>query len=237
MDRTALSVFVSSWGSLMAGRGRQESRATAVAPSAYACFDLRWLPRRLRESPEVRAFARAAGEVRELLRREQALELPEDLALVPSLESTEPVRDRATRRLRGTDPATLREDAPLEGTAEDDAAVGRILADPAMLPVEAFAAEFGLSRQSVTEMRRRGEVLALPKDKRNWRYPRRQIGRGGILLGLGRVIAELGQGWPAFRFLAAHHLGLGGVSGFEALQAGRIEELERLARGWGSDFA
>lgn len=36
-----------------------------------------------------------------------------------------------------------------------------------MPPADAFTAELGLTRQTLGGMRRRGAVLALPKDRRN----------------------------------------------------------------------
>jgi hypothetical protein len=216
--------------------GHERDRLARGAPVALGYFDLDWLPSRLRDSREVRDFVRAVDEVRDLLRREQTLELPDRVLLVPPSGGTRAGGGGAVR-LRGTDPAELAEAAPLEPTAEDETAVGRILADPGMLPADVFAAELGITRQTVSEMRRRGEVLALPKDRRNWRYPKAQLGDGGVLPGIDRVVAALGQGWQAWRFLATRHGGLGSHTGFEALRAGRIEDLLRLAPGFGTDFA
>src|SRR4051794_17321051 len=126
--------------------GHERDRLARGAPVALGYFDLDWLPSRLRDSREVRDFVRAVDEVRDLLRREQTLELPDRVLLVPPSGGTRAGGGGAVR-LRGTDPAELAEAAPLEPTAEDETAGGRVPAGPGLLPAHRFAPQPRATRQ------------------------------------------------------------------------------------------
>jgi hypothetical protein len=116
----------------------------------------------------------------------------------------------------------------------DESGKTRLLAeDPDMLDAVSFAARLGFSPQGLHEKRKRGEVLGLAQAKKKIWFPKYQIDENGkILKGLPNVIAAFDKDpWPAHRFLTTPQDALDGLTGREALAAGRIEEVLTAVRG------
>lgn len=110
----------------------------------------------------------------------------------------------------------------------NEAGKARLLADdPDMLDAASFAARLGFSPQGLHDKRKRGEVLGLAQAKKKIWFPKYQIDENGqILKGLPSVIAAFDKDpWPAHRFLTTPQEALGGLTGREALAAGRLDEV------------
>lgn len=115
-------------------------------------------------------------------------------------------------------------DAMLAPFAMSEEEAERSLAeDPEMLDGDAFGARIGVTRQAVQQKRARGEILGLQQGGRKIWYPTVQIdGQGRILAGIADVLAAFdGDAWAAWEFLTSVQVGLDGLTGREALLAGR----------------
>lgn len=108
-----------------------------------------------------------------------------------------------------------------------------ILSGPEMLSGRALGELIGASHETVNQRRRAGDLLALQGATRGWRYPSWQVGPSGQPLpGLAQLTRLLGgEPWTAYRFLLQPHGELGGRTGLEALQAGRVDEVVAVADG------
>lgn len=113
------------------------------------------------------------------------------------------------------------------------ARVGEILGDPAMLSSDAMAALIGASRETVNQRRRAGELLGLEGATRGVRYPHWQLSDDGRpLAGLAAIGRALGSdAWAVYRFLVGTHPELEGMTGLDALRAGRTDEALLVAEG------
>ncbi|MGG7565501.1 hypothetical protein ACQ5SO_04980 [Rhodovulum sp. DZ06] len=111
-------------------------------------------------------------------------------------------------------------------------AAARILAGPGMLTGAELGARMGKSRQAVDLDRKAGRLFALSGGARRLRYPDWQIdATGAPLPGLSEVIAALGDGWAAWRFLGGP--GADGAPRWQALARGETDGIiaEAAARG------
>lgn len=103
--------------------------------------------------------------------------------------------------------------------------VAEILSQPDMLSSDEMKELMDVSRQTVNDQRRAGRLLGLQGAKRQFRYPRWQIGNDGRPFAeIKDLYSILGSPWPVYRFLTQKHSELGGVSGIDALREGRGEE-------------
>jgi hypothetical protein len=111
--------------------------------------------------------------------------------------------------------------------------VASIMKSPDMLSARALAPLIGASHETVNQKRKSGEILALDGTTRGLRYPKWQITDDGRLLpGLADLARELPGGpWTVYRFLLQAHPELNGMTGLEALKAGRVSEVVQVARG------
>lgn len=101
-------------------------------------------------------------------------------------------------------------------------AVARILSQPDMLSSDDMKELLGVSRQAVNEQRKTGRLLGLQGAKRQFRYPRWQIGDDGRPFAeIEKLFAILDGRWAVYRFLVQEHPELGGLSGIDALRQGQ----------------
>lgn len=104
-----------------------------------------------------------------------------------------------------------------------------ILSQSDILSGEEMSKIMGKSRQAVHKDLQNGRLLAISGGKRANGYPAWQLdGTGSPLQGLSEVIALLGNGWPAYRFLAAPHRD--GGTRFERLASGEVAGVVDEAR-------
>lgn len=102
--------------------------------------------------------------------------------------------------------------------------VAKILSQSDMLSSDDMKELLGISRQTVNEQRKTGRLLGLQGAKRQFRYPRWQIGDDGRPFAeIEKLFAILGSPWPVYRFLVQKHPELDGMSGIDALRQGRGE--------------
>lgn len=82
--------------------------------------------------------------------------------------------------------------------------VAELFERPEMLSCADIADRMGITQQAVHEAWQAGHLLAVSGNGRGNRFPAWQLDRSGTpLRGLAKVIEVLGNGWSAFRFLAA----------------------------------
>jgi len=82
--------------------------------------------------------------------------------------------------------------------------VAEILEQPEMLSAADIGELMGITRQAVDEAWQAGHLLAVSGGERTNSYPAWQLDNSGVpMQGLAEIIALLGNGWLAFRFLAA----------------------------------
>jgi DNA-binding transcriptional regulator YiaG len=117
--------------------------------------------------------------------------------------------------------------------------VAEVVAGPEMLSADAFAERLGTTRATVTAWRHKNRVLGLEGATRGFRFPDWQVGDDGKPF---RVLAQLfdrlgGDAWAVYRFLVQHHPELGGMTGREALQKGRVDEVVEAAESVARAFA
>jgi hypothetical protein len=109
---------------------------------------------------------------------------------------------------------------------------------PVTLSSDEVAERLNTTRESVDKLRKDGRLLAIDSARHGIRYPIEQIGPNHAPLpGLAEVLqAFAGDAWAAWRFLAGNLNELEGVTGFNALRSGRVEELMDVlsARAYGS---
>ncbi len=104
---------------------------------------------------------------------------------------------------------------------------------------ERAAAHLGLSRQQVDNRRRAGRLIGLDTGRRGFAYPVWQFGERGILEGLEPVLGAMTvlDPWGQAIFFLSGDPRLGGERPLDALRRGRVEEVQRAARGYGEHSA
>jgi len=109
--------------------------------------------------------------------------------------------------------------------------VTEILKGPDMLTARDFGPLIGASHETVNAKRKRHEVLGLEGATRGVKYPRWQLTDAGLPLpGLARLFDVLGeQPWTVYRFLRTAHAELGGRTGLDALKAGQVDGVVKVA--------
>jgi hypothetical protein len=117
--------------------------------------------------------------------------------------------------------------------------VAEILARPDMLSADAFAERLGTTRATVTAWRHKNQVLGLEGARRGFRFPDWQVGADGKPW---RVLPQLfdrlgGDAWAVYRFLIQRHPELSGMTGKEALQEGRADQVVEAAQSVAQAFA
>ena len=117
--------------------------------------------------------------------------------------------------------------------------VAEILAGPEMLSADAFAARLGTTRATITAWRHKNQVLGLEGATRGYRFPEWQVGPDGKpFRALPQLFDRLGgDAWAVYRFLVQHHPELGGMTGREALQKGRVRAVVEAAESVAQAFA
>lgn len=112
-----------------------------------------------------------------------------------------------------------------------------ILSGSDMLSADEFARLLGTSRVTVNAKRQNGLVLGLDGAKRGFRYPKWQLNaEGKPFTELADLHDLLGGPWGVYRFLVQNHGELGGLTGREALERGKIEATLEAAKSVGRDF-
>ena len=113
-----------------------------------------------------------------------------------------------------------------------------LLAKHKTLSARKVAEFLGISRQAVDKKRSTGALLAI-KSGRQYAYPSFQFEESGILEGVQEVLRSLKVmgDWTKFNFLVSRDGGLGNGTPLQALQAGEIEKVKRLARAYGEQGA
>lgn len=111
-----------------------------------------------------------------------------------------------------------------------DEAAARILRQADMLSSNEVARRLGVTRETINQWRRKGNLLGLEGDARGMRYPEWQIAGGRRMRSLRELAGFFGNDpWALYRFLVARHDALDGETGVEAMRAGRSEEVLALA--------
>ena len=108
-----------------------------------------------------------------------------------------------------------------------------------MLNSEEIAHRLGVTRETVNQRRRNGELLALQHEGRGFRYPSWQI-EPGVREHLAELLAELGEGtnpWSAYLFFTQANPLLKGKSPLEALKAGKSSAALRAASAMREELA
>lgn len=148
----------------------------------------------------------------------------------------DPKQPRAAIKVRKPDRTDDLDAALVEARRRGATEIGRILGAADMVSADAFAGMIGATRETVHQKRRRHEVLALQGPKRGYRFPVWQIGSDGDLLPeLPRLFQALGpHPWAVYRFLIQRHAELDGITGLEALQSGRLDEVMQVAEAIGA---
>ncbi|MFG6082148.1 hypothetical protein ACEUZ9_002791 [Paracoccus litorisediminis] len=113
-----------------------------------------------------------------------------------------------------------------------------ILSGSCMLTGEEMAARLGITAGELNAARAGGEVLGLDGAGIGWRYPDWQIGGNHQPYpGLSDLHAGLCGSWAVYRFLVGEQPELDGVTGLEAMRAGRFPEIRAAAESHGRDFS
>lgn len=120
-----------------------------------------------------------------------------------------------------------------EARARGRLQVAAILAGEEMLNADAFARLLGTTRMTVNTKRKQNQVLGLDGTKRGFRFPAWQVeGDGKPFAALPALFERLGGGpWTVYRFLMQRHPELDGLTGREALQRGRANDVLGVADG------
>jgi hypothetical protein len=99
-----------------------------------------------------------------------------------------------------------------------------------------LAERTGMSRQTVNNWRRKGQVIAIPRGRRDFVFPACQLGEDRLLPGLDRVLAASALRHPLgqLEMLLAPSPRMGGASPLALLRGGRVEDAVALAAASGS---
>lgn len=112
-----------------------------------------------------------------------------------------------------------------------------ILGGDDMLSADAFAKLLGTTRMTVNTKRQSGQILGLDGAKRGFRFPVWQLDTEGKPYAALAVLHErLGGPWAVYRFLVQPHGELGGLTGREALERGKVKAALEAAESVGRDF-
>jgi hypothetical protein len=120
-----------------------------------------------------------------------------------------------------------------EARARGAGRAAEILAGPAMLGADDFAALIGVTREAVRQKMMRREVLGLQGAKRGVRYPAWQVREDGDLLPeLPQLFRILGDSsWAVYRFLTQPTSAFKGAAPLEFLRAGAAARVLQAAEG------
>ena len=104
-----------------------------------------------------------------------------------------------------------------------------------VLSSEKVSELLNLSRQAVDKRRTANQLLALTQGRRGYSYPSFQFEDGKTLDGLDEVLRNLSalDPWMQLRFFTSPHERLGNKTPIEALRSGRIDDVMRIASGYG----
>jgi hypothetical protein len=105
-----------------------------------------------------------------------------------------------------------------------------------------LVAEFlNISVQMVSRKRREDKLLGVSYGNKEYLYPCWQFTDSGVLSGLEVIITTLDSGlvpdWDKLRFFTAGNERLDDLTPVEALQESRLEEVKRLAEGYGKQIS
>jgi hypothetical protein len=109
-------------------------------------------------------------------------------------------------------------------------------AESEVLGPEALSERLGVSRGTIHNWRRQGEIIALRKGLRNHVYPLRQFVSGRPADGLAQVLAAVGDHEEAWEWLIAPNELTRAEPPLDLLRRGEVEGVLRAAAGL-SDFA
>lgn len=116
----------------------------------------------------------------------------------------------------------------------------KILTGPEMLDAEQMASRLGLTTVSVGNKRKRHELLGLVgASTRNCRFPEWQLDENDTpYSALPDIFDRIGGSeWSVYRYLTTRHSELDGMTGIEALRAGRTQEVIDVAESVVRSFA
>ncbi len=160
---------------------------------------------------------------------EEAATAPSDTGvLVRTLEEPD-----AVQQLKAEDPLAQ---ARIRGLQERD----RLLsAEGGTLTGEQVAAHLHLTRQAVNRRRKQGALVGVDAGRHGYLYPAWQFGQGGTVTWLKPVLETLGahDPWMQQAFMVNRNIRLEGLSPIDALRAGRLENVLRVARTYGEHGA
>jgi hypothetical protein len=107
------------------------------------------------------------------------------------------------------------------------------------LSSEQAAEVLGISRQAVDKRRSSNQLLALTQGRRGYSYPSFQFEDGKTIRGLEETLAQLKSldPWMQMVFFTSPNERLGGKTPIESLQNGLVEEVARVASGYGEQGA
>jgi hypothetical protein len=96
-----------------------------------------------------------------------------------------------------------------------------------------------ISRQAVDKRRAANQLLALTQGRRGYSYPTFQFEDGKTLNGLEEVLRNLRalDPWMQLRFFTSPHERLGNETPIEALRSGKVNDVVRVAGGYGEQGA
>jgi hypothetical protein len=117
-----------------------------------------------------------------------------------------------------------------------------LAAEGGALTAEQAGQVLRLQRQAVDNRRKAGRLLALWAGRRGYLYPAWQFStQGQVLDGLEATLAELRENqvdpWLSLAFFVRPHLGLQGRRPVQALRAGEVTLVRRLAASFGEQGA
>ena len=160
---------------------------------------------------------------------------PEGETVLSQVEDVAVAREPVVEEARGPD-AEL--DAALAAARERGRLrAADILGGDDMLSADAFAKMIGTTRVTVNTKRQSGHVLGLDGAKRGFRFPIWQLDTDGKPYAeLAELHEQLGGPWAVYRFLVQPHGELGGLTGREALERGKVKAALEAARSVGRDF-
>lgn len=106
------------------------------------------------------------------------------------------------------------------------------------LTAEKVAGVLTISRQAVDKRRASNQLLALTQGKRGYSYPSFQFHEGQTLKGLPEVLEKLSalDPWMQLNFFTSQNERLGGTP-IDALREGRVDDVVRVASGYGEQGA
>lgn len=107
------------------------------------------------------------------------------------------------------------------------------------LSSEQVAETLGISRQAVDKRRSTNQLLALTQGRRGYSYPSFQFDDGRTIKGLEQVLGQLKSldPWMQMIFFTSPNERLSGKTPIESLQKGSVEEVTRVASGYGEQGA